>query len=274
MDYSLNSSQIDKYMKILGVQKRAPGIESLTEIVSAHVIKIPFENISKLYYLIQADLKFIPEADRYLEGIQKYNFGGTCYSNNYYLYLLLRELGYEVKLCGADKSQPDVHIVNIVKLDGREYLVDTGNAAPFLQPLPRDLKSDYNVYSGNSRYVLKPQDDKGRSKMELYRDDKQIHCYTAKPAARGIDHFNDAIIDSFRSYSTFMNALLLTRFDKNKSLIIHNCNIIETEGKLYKKTKLNNRDDLISAVETYFAVPAEITKIGLSAIKKFKDVWD
>jgi len=57
-------------------------------------------------------------------------------------------------------NTPAVHAVNMITIDGREYLVDTGYAAPLLEPIPRDLETDYDKL-GRDRYVLKPQDANG-----------------------------------------------------------------------------------------------------------------
>lgn len=273
MNNLLTNKQINRYLRILGVRNRTPGFYALSELVKAHVIKIPFENISKLYYLNHMNLRGMPEIDQYLEGIEKYNFGGTCYSNNYYLYLLLKSLGYDIKLCSADMSKPDVHMVSIVKLEGREYLVDSGNAAPFLNPLPRDITSDYSIASGNNLYILKPQDAGGKSQMELYRDGEHVHNYIAKPEPKSIVDFSKVISDSFKPDATFMNAVLLTRFFTNSSIIIHNYTIIESEGTSYNKYKLTNIEELVKAIENHFSIPAEITKIALSGVTQLKDVW-
>ena len=99
----------------------------------------------------------VPSIDLYLDGIENYRFGGTCYSNNFHFYSLLRTLGYEVKLSAADMKTPGVHAVILAACEGREYLIDPGYAAPFLSPLPRDLAKDYVITLGRDRYVLKPQ---------------------------------------------------------------------------------------------------------------------
>jgi len=111
----------DKYLGLLGVSKSEPDFDLLKKIVKAHLIKIPFENISKLLYKKQG-MSYIPDLSRYLDGIKNYNFGGTCYVNNYYLYLLLKDVGYDIKLCGADMKKPDVHIICIVTIDHNEYI--------------------------------------------------------------------------------------------------------------------------------------------------------
>src|SRR5512143_789806 len=92
------------YLRLLGLRPRVPSLEALTELTGAHLVRVPFENVSKLYYL----------------------------------YRLLENLGYRVRLCGADMSRPDVHLVIVVTVEGHEYVVDGGYGAPFLAPLPRD----------------------------------------------------------------------------------------------------------------------------------------
>lgn len=130
-----------RYLKILGIQRQKPDFEYLKNIVKAQMLKIPFENISKLFYKKRIDLDQLIDFELYLEGMEKYRFGGTCYSNNFYLNQLLEWLGYNIKLCGADMKNPDVHIVNIVNIENRDFLIDTGYAAPFLEPIPLDVYS-------------------------------------------------------------------------------------------------------------------------------------
>ena len=102
----------DKYLGLLGVEVSSPSFDFLCKIVRAHLLKVPFENISKLLYKKQR-MDDIPDLHTYLNGIEKYNFGGTCYANNYYLNLLFNHLGFDVKLCGTDMKNPDVHIINM-----------------------------------------------------------------------------------------------------------------------------------------------------------------
>ncbi len=134
-----NDTYFIRFLHLLGIQRQDPGFETLKELVREFMTRIPFENISKLYYRKHLGLTHLIDFELYLKGIEKYHFGGTCYANNYYLNLLLKWLGHEVKLCGADMSDPDIHIVNIVKIKNREYLVDVDYAAPFAEPLPLDL---------------------------------------------------------------------------------------------------------------------------------------
>ncbi|HXY77614.1 MAG TPA: arylamine N-acetyltransferase, partial [Candidatus Acidoferrales bacterium] len=108
-----------QYLAILRVAAREPSLEALRELLAAHLAHIPFENISKLYYRKRLGLVNLPPVRLYLDAIDNYHFGGTCYSNNYYFHLLLRSLGYEAKLCAADMKTPQVHALNIITIAGR-----------------------------------------------------------------------------------------------------------------------------------------------------------
>ena len=262
----------DKYLDLLGIKRSAPTFNLLRKIVKAHLIKVPFENISKLLYKKQG-MNNIPDLSTYLEGIENYKFGGTCYSNNYYLYCLLKHLGYDIKLCGADMRNPDVHLISIVKFDGREYIVDGGYAAPFLQPLPRDLSVDYVIELGNEKYILKPKNIDGTSRLEQYYNGELKHWYTAKPRQRKIEEFRKVIKDSYADYAIFMNALRITRFSEKGSLVLRNLLLTETIGSNSSSIKLS-RKDIPKMVEEKFGIPADIVKEAVSCIKELRDIYD
>jgi len=262
-----------QYLGLLGVSRRAPSFDALRELVAAHVTRIPFENISKLHYRRHLGLNDLMPLPLYLDGIERYHFGGTCYTNNFHFYSLLAGLGYEVKLCGADMSTPDVHMVILVRVDGQEYLVDGGYAAPFLAPLPRGLQADYVVTLGRDRYVLKPQDGNGRSRLELYRDGVLKHGYVAKPSPRKIEDFHGVIVDSFRPDATFMNAVLLVRFYPDRSLMIHNLTRVESSWAESVTHTIGSPAELVSNVEKHFGIPAAIVSDAIAGLRDLKDVW-
>ncbi|NWF89156.1 MAG: arylamine N-acetyltransferase [Ignavibacteriaceae bacterium] len=259
----------DKYLSLLEQKREAPSVEYLHKIVKSHLIKIPFENISKLL-LKQKNATTIPDLVQYLEGIEKYNFGGTCYSNNYYLYLLLQHLGFEVKLCGCDMKNPDVHLISIVTIDNREFIVDGGYAAPFLEPMPRDLKTDYVIELGNEQYILKPKNDEEKSHLEQYHNGELKHWYTAKPQSRNFDEFEKVIRDSYADKAMFMNAILITRFFENGSIVLRNLNLTETIDGKTSAAKIVF-EEIPELVNNKFGIPAELVRKAISKLSELKD---
>lgn len=261
----------DKYLSLLEQKREDPSLEYLHKIVKSHLIKVPFENISKLLFK-KKGMNTIPTFTGYLDGIAKYNFGGTCYSINYYLYLLLQHLGFDIKLCGCDMKNPDVHLISMVTIENREFVVDGGYAAPFLEPIPRDLKSDYLINTGNEKYILKPQNINGTSLLEQYHNGELKHWYTAKPQARKIEEFEQVIKDSYIGQAMFMNAILITRFFENGSVVLRNLNLTE---RVDGKTTLAKIDfeDIPELVNKKFGMPAELVKKAISRLSELKDTW-
>jgi N-hydroxyarylamine O-acetyltransferase len=261
-----------KYLELLGIRESNPTFELLCNIVKAHLTQVPFENISKLFYKNKG-INFIPDLSTFLNGIEKYNFGGTCYSNNYYLHLLLKQLGYNIKLCGADMKNPDVHLISIVVTDGREYIVDAGYAAPFLKPLPRDLTEDYIVTLGNEKYRVKPKDEKHRTKVEQYYDGELQHWYTAKPEPRKFEDFRKVILDSYNDDAIFMNTLRITRFFDNGSLVLKNLLLTKNAGKKSSTIELSLKD-IPEIIQEKFGIPADIVKQAIINLKGLKSLYN
>jgi len=270
----LSRPLLRQYLETLGVAEKSPSRNALGELVQAHLTRVPFENISKLYYRKHLDLTNLPTIQQYLDGIAQNHFGGTCYSNNYYFYRLLVSLGYDVKLCAADMASPAVHAFSLVRVEGREYLVDTGYAAPFLSPLPRDLTTDYAVELGRDRYVFKPQDKNGCSRLDLYRDGVLKHGYLARPEPRQIEDFSGVIQSSFRPDATFLNSLLPARFYPGRSVVIHNFSLIESQGTVSEIRQLQGLEELIATIEKRFEMPRGVVTEALSGQQKFRDAWD
>jgi len=262
----------EKYLALLGLEISDPSFSFLCEIVKAYLIRIPFENISKLLLKIHGQ-NYIPPLAEYLRGIELYNFGGTCYANNYYLFLLLEYLGYDVKLCGADMKNPDVHLISIVTINGLEYIVDCGYAAPFFKPLPRDLKEDYTFNFGEEKYIIKAQDRNGHTTIEQYFIGKLQHWYTAKPQPRKIEEFKKVIQESYGGDATFMNAIRITRFIENGSLVLKNLYLTETIDHKSSTTRIV-RKDLPAIINQKFGMPADIVTKAISNLNELKDIYD
>lgn len=272
-EITLHDNLLQRYLGLLRVARKQPGRQALGELVAAHVMCVPFENVSKLYRK-QRGFAGVPDVRTFLDGIERHHFGGTCYSNNFHFYTLLASLGYKVKLCAADMTHPNVHMVIMVSVEGREYLVDAGYGAPFLSPMPREGREDYVIALGRDRYALKPQDANGCSRLELHRCGTLKHAYLAKPAPRRIEDFTEVIADSFRPAATFFNAVLLTRFYPGSSVVIHNLELIESRAAESKVSRLNDRESLAAAIQQHFGIPRAIVNDALSGLGNLADAWN
>jgi arylamine N-acetyltransferase len=273
LETSLSPGSISRYLRVLDIPRREPGLEALAELTAAHLTRVPFENVSKLYRDRRSGFRGIPDLSGYLDDIERNGLGGTCYSNNYHLYRLLESLGYDVALCGADMSNPDVHLANIVRLGGREFVVDGGYGAPFLAPLPRDLEHDHEIALGGERYVLRPRDAEGRSRLELHRNGRHAHGYLLKPSPRRIEEFAGVIAGSYAPEATFMNALAVVRFSPGRSTVLHNLTLIESEGARVRHQRIASPAELPAVVEERFGIPAAITRVAMEGLELTDDPW-
>jgi len=257
---------VPRYLGLLGVEAGPPTLDRLRALVRAHLERVPFENVSKLYWLRTRGLRGVPALDDFLEGIERHHFGGTCYSANPYLCALLQALGYDVTLCGADMSQPDLHIALLVRVEGREYLVDVGYGAPFAEPVPRDLKEAYAVRLGNERFLVEPQDAQGRTRVVHQRDGVAVHGYTLKPQPRAHHDFRAIIEGSFAPDAHFMTCVRLVRFVEGGSVAISDLVLAEAQGERHTLARLADAAQLVDVVERRFGIPQAITREAIAGV--------
>jgi N-hydroxyarylamine O-acetyltransferase len=270
---NLSEAQADRYLRLLGVAAATSGLAALNALVRAQVTRVPFENISKLYRFKHEGLAGTSSIDAYLDGIERFHFGGTCYANNFHFCRLLRTLGYGASLCGADMpSGEDVHAAITVAIDGRDLLVDVGYGAPFLEPLPRDAEQDVVLRFGRDRYMLRVRDGQGRSRLDVDRDGEPLHWYLLKPTPRPMEHFDLVVRDSFRPEATFMNAVDLIRFSDRDSVVIYNLSITRSTPKESSTERLNDREELVLAIESEFGIPAEIARDAIAGLGELRGV--
>lgn len=264
----------ERYLAILGLEAEAPSLRALSALVGSQLTRIPFENLSKMFLRRREGAQTLPSLESHLDWIERFHLGGTCYPTNGYFNLLLRFLDYDVRLCGADMAEPDVHLVNVVRVDGRDYLVDVGYAAPFFEPLPLDLPEEHVIPWGDERYVLEPRDPAGRFRMRHERRGRCIHGYMVKPQPRTLSFFEPVIRSSYRDDSTFMNAVMLVRFWPGRSLRIHNLELVESTPSETRVTQLADREELVETVRTHFSIPGAIVRGALEGLGDLRDVHD
>ena len=268
----MEAALIERYLRLLGTTRRKPSLDALSELVFAHLTRVPFENISKLYRWKLQGFAGLPTLEQFFEGIEKYHFGGTCYTNNFHFYTLLSALEYEAKLCSADMATPNVHMASVVRVGGHDYLVDSGYAAPFLSPIPLDLQSDYVIHLGRDRYVLKPRDELGQSRLELHREGRLKHGYLLKPKPRTIEDFHAVIADSFGPNATFLSSVLMARFWRDSSTVIHNFTMIESWGREWSQRSLR-REEVVTAIYSHFGIPSGIAAVAVEGLGDLQDAW-
>ncbi len=245
----------ERYLRLLGFMEIPTGLEGLRAIVAAHLERVPFENVSKLL-LFGREGKGRPFTFKeFLDGIEHADMGGTCYSSNLFLFELLRALRYDTTLLSADMSSPDVHSSIRVQLDGVEYHVDVGYAAPFCRPIPLN-QMPQTIIAGSSRYVISQvRHEHDRYEVAHIVDGTRRHGYVVHPPARVPEFFRSAILASYRPESTFMQCLRISRVVSGDVVDLRNRTLVVSRGGSSTTTKLDSVADLRRAVDNVLRMP-------------------
>jgi N-hydroxyarylamine O-acetyltransferase len=162
----------------------APTAETLRELQVAHLLAVPFENLS-----IHAKEPVVLEDEALFTKIVERRRGGFCYEANGLFAALLRELGFDVVMLSAGVANaeggfgPDFdHMTLMVTLDER-WLVDVGFGDSFLEPLLLDKRSEqvqgeraYRIVDDGDHLIL-TQRDNGEEWEAQYRFTLQPHEY-------------------------------------------------------------------------------------------------
>jgi arylamine N-acetyltransferase len=108
---------------------------------------------------------------------------GVCFEIADMVHRLLTALGYRtrVTLGTVGMGWPGGHQAVVVTLDGRSFLVDVGNGAPFFEPIPLD--GTVEVWHVGLGYRFRPGDDADRWRQDRCIDGEwQPFCtYDLRP---------------------------------------------------------------------------------------------
>ena len=162
----------------------APTAATLRELQVAHLMAVPFENLS-----IHENEPIVLEDEALFIKIVERRRGGFCYEANGLFAALLRELGFEVVMLSAGVATsegsfgPDFdHMALMVSMEQR-WLVDVGFGDSFLEPLLLDDRSDqcqeeraYRLFD-NGPYLILARRDNGKEWENQYRFTLQPHEY-------------------------------------------------------------------------------------------------
>lgn len=159
----------------------APTVETLRCLHVAHLLAVPFENLS-----IHSGEPVVLDDNALFDKIVGRRRGGFCYELNGLFAALLRALGFDVAMLSAQVANaegifgPDFdHLVLMVTLEDR-WLADVGFGDSFLEPLQLDQQGEkvqgqraYRIDPENGRLVLRQRTVEGEWKPQ-YR-------FTLKP---------------------------------------------------------------------------------------------
>jgi N-hydroxyarylamine O-acetyltransferase len=163
-----------------------PTAETLRELQVAHLLTVPFENLS-----IHAGQPIVLDDEALFTKIVENRRGGFCYEANGLFAALLRALGFEVTMLAAEVANAEEefgpefdHMTLMVSTaNAQRWLVDVGFGDSFLEPLVLDEPGEqiqangaYRISPAGSHLVLM-QRDEGDEWQARYRFTLQPHSY-------------------------------------------------------------------------------------------------
>jgi N-hydroxyarylamine O-acetyltransferase len=170
------------------MEHQHPSLPVLRALHEAHMLAVPFENLS-----IHYGQPIVLLEELLYDKIVRRRRGGFCYELNGMFAWLLRQLGYEVSMLSAEVAAPGGafspeydHLTLLVHhVESADWLADVGFGDSFLQPLrfQAEVEQDgadgrrYRLQASQSSYWLVEQhgSDPGSQWEPVYRFTLQPH---------------------------------------------------------------------------------------------------
>src|SRR5215212_8002896 len=168
---------VERYLGLLGVERAAPSLPSLGRLIRAHLAAVPFENVTSILRRNGCPGSGpvpVVDPEEQLQIWEARAGGGVCFEVAEMFSSLLVGLGYRAYPVLGRIVLPGrtpwlgAHQGIIVDLDGRRYLVDAGNGAPFFDAVPVDVVTE--VRRHGLAYRFHP-DEPGRLSQDRLSDD-------------------------------------------------------------------------------------------------------
>lgn len=130
--------ELDAYFSRIALNEiPSANAEGLMTVQRAHRLAIPIENLD-----IFLGRGISLDSERVFEKLVTQRRGGYCFEQNQLFLWALREVGFEARpllarvWLTADKVQPLTHTLNLVTLNGQNWIADAGFSGDFTPPMP------------------------------------------------------------------------------------------------------------------------------------------
>ncbi|MBV9927535.1 MAG: arylamine N-acetyltransferase [Acidobacteria bacterium] len=231
----------------------APTAETLRRLHVAHLLAVPFENLS-----IHAGEKVVLEDGALFEKVVARRRGGFCYELNGLFAALLGALGFRVEMLSAEVARrgggfgPEFdHMALLVKLEER-WLADVGFGDSFVEPLRLDARAEqaqgtraFRIEEDGERLLLLRREAGGEWEPE-YRFGLEPHVFGDYA---GMCHFHQTSPESH-----FTRAPLCSRLTEEGRLTLSGLRLITTQGGAKSERELAGDEEYAAALLEHFGI--------------------
>ena len=246
---------IKGYLKRINLEEPV-GIDLnyLNRLHSSHLYNIPFENLD-----IHRRKEILLNESSLEEKIISGNRGGYCYELNGMFYLLLKELGFQVKMISARVNDgkggwgPEFdHLALIVELEDLR-LADVGFGDNFIEPLKfepdiiqKDLNGFYKIEKFDEEYYKLMRSPDGKEFSDEY-------IFTLKD--RKWEDFREMnIYHQTSPDSHFTKNMVCTIAKPDGRITLTNSKQIVTKNGSRQETEIKDEKEFRSKLFEYFSV--------------------
>jgi N-hydroxyarylamine O-acetyltransferase len=265
---------IQQYLDKMDFIPRNVNLENLNSLIEKHTQLLAFSSIN---VLLGKELSL--KNHSLFERVITQESGGYCFEHNKIFNIVLKELGFEVKMSmarvvlGAGLKNARTHRINIVTIESQDYLVDVGFGS--LGPIGAILiESDFNTSLGLGSYkVIKHNNEfhlrlikKNESPIILYTFDTAR--YTEKDCEQG--HF----YSHKHPEAIFVNNLVVSKISKDKIIHIINREFITQTSERIENVEVINQKHLNSILSDEFGITLSLpeSEILFNKSKRKKEI--
>lgn len=243
----LDNEDVNHFLKMIKVKRVANMLDFLNAIILGVYEYIPFQNLTLL------NSKERPTTFNIIEDMLS-GIGGLCNTRNGFMYLLLKALGFEVYFLSGSMLQPNCHVIVLVHIDNKKYLVDTGNGFPYLNAIDLECSIvyfhqyiNYRVIEENNLFFMQ------HAKNEELTEWETSYSFTLRNVL--FSSFNAMLDKQYLEvdWGPFANSIRFNSWNKDGGIIVRDqlCLKLEKDTKI-KKYILKDVIDLETHIKKYY----------------------
>jgi N-hydroxyarylamine O-acetyltransferase len=245
---------VDAYLERIGYRgPLAPTAETLRRLHVAHLLAVPFENLS-----IHAGESIVLEDAPLFDKVVRRGRGGFCYELNGLFAALLRSLGFRVEMLSAGVARRDGsfgpefdHMALLVRLEER-WLADVGFGDSFVEPLLLDERAEqrqgaraFRIEEDGGRLLLLRRDGGGDWEPQ-YRFGLEPHAFE--------DYAEMCRFHQTSPESHFTRGRVCSRLTPEGRVTLSGSRLITTTGGERVERELSGDDERDAALLEHFGI--------------------
>ena len=239
----------------IGDQPRAT-IEDLAKVQHGHRLSIPFENLD-----VRLGRGISVDDDAIFDKLVTQKRGGYCFEHNALLRWALREMGFDVRpllarvWLFATETPPKTHTLNLVTINGDEWIADAGFGSSYCPPMPLHEGACVKGADGAEHRLVIDADHGWMLQIKLVGQSafKNEFSFTLDKVA-DLDLAMSNHWTATSPLSRFLHSVIVNISTPDGMINLNNAMLKTTIGDTHKEQKLTNEAALQNALREHFGI--------------------